>query len=109
MFAFARSFVLARLPGGSRFDAHRFSARLRAILEPRKPRHRALRFVLGLIGVMLLAALVAVAVVVGAVMLTAGLVYRLLRGGSRSATVRDSRIVDAQYHVVARPALPSSH
>jgi hypothetical protein len=105
MFAFVRSLLITRLFGGSRLDAHRFSARLRAVLEPRKPRHRALRFVLGVVGVALLAVLVAVAIVVGAAMLTVGLGYRLLRGSARPA-VRDPRIVEAEYSVVARPALP---
>lgn len=105
MFAFARPLLIARLFGGSRFDAHRFSSRLRAVLEPRKPRHRALRVVLGVVGVALLAVLVAVAIVLGAAMLTIGLGYRLLRGGSRPAA-RDARIVEAEYSVVARPALP---
>jgi hypothetical protein len=100
-------FDYARLFGSSRFDSRHVMSVLRAVLEPRKPRHRVLRVLLGLAGVALLAVLVVVGVAVGAVMLTLGLGYRLLTGGSRRAAA-PTRVVDGEYRVVARAVLPAS-
>lgn len=89
------------------FDFSRFGARdfIRAAFEPRKPRHRLLRFGMGLVGLVLVVVLVMFGVVVGATMLVVGLAYKLfLRRGKPLA--RDPRLIDAEYRVVAPPRLP---
>lgn len=105
MFAYARLFVSSRF-GSRRPDPRHVLSALRALLEPRKPRHRALRVLLGVVGVALLAVLAVVGIAIGALMLTCGLAYRLLRGSPR----RDrgaTRVLDGEYRTVVRPALPS--
>lgn len=90
-----------------RFDSSQFQSRIRSAFEPRKPRHRLLRFALGVVGLGLLALLVVFGVVVGAAMLVAGLVYKLVqrRGKPIARTAGDARVVDAEYRVVAKPLL----
>jgi len=84
-----------------------FQARLRAAYGARKPRNGLLRLVLGVVGLGLLAVLVVVGVMVGAVMLAAGMLYRLVQGrGTLASPPRDARVVDAEYRVVAKPLLP---
>lgn len=100
MFAYTRLFASHRLASS------RFASVLRAVFEPRKPRHRVLRVLLGLAGVALLAVLVVAGIAIGAVMLTAGLAYRLLGGGARPAA-KATRVVEGEYRVVARPVLPT--
>ena len=81
-----------------------FQSRVRSAFVPRKPRHRLLRFALGVVGLGLLALLVMFGVVVGTTMLVAGVAYKLIvRRGKPIA--RDRRIVDAEYRVVAKPLL----
>lgn len=82
--------------------SHQFQSRMRAAFEPRKPRHRLLRVALGVLGLAVLAALVVVGAVVGAVMLLAGLVMRLLRGTPRAA----GEVMSAEYRVIDRQQLP---
>jgi hypothetical protein len=87
----------------ARFDATGFGA----VLSPRKPRHPLLRIAFGLLGLALLAVLLVVGVFVGAAMLVAGLIGRLLLSrGAKPST--DARVVDAEYRVVRKPALPLS-
>lgn len=90
-----------------RFDRHRFQSRMRSAFEPRKPRHRVLRFVLGVVGLALLAVLVMFSVALGAAMLAAGLLYRAWTGRGRiGPTSRPAgRVVDADFRVVGRPVL----
>jgi len=89
-----------------RFNTHPFQSRLRAAFEPRKPRHRVLRFVLGVVGLGLLALLVMFSVALGAAMLAAGVVFKLWRGrGKAVGGRRDARIVDGEYRVVGKPVL----
>jgi hypothetical protein len=76
---------------------------LRAVIEPRKPRHRVLRVVLGLAGLVLLSMLVVVGAVVGAAMIAGGLAWRLLRRPVRPAA--EARVFDGAYRVVERPML----
>ncbi len=98
MFAQTRFFDFSRL------GTHDFNARVRAAFEPRKPRHRLLRFALGLVGLALVVVLVMFGVVVGGIMLVVGLAYKLfMRRGKPIA--RDPRIVDAEYRVVRTPLL----
>lgn len=90
-----------------RIDPSRFQSRVRSAFEPRKPRHPLLRFTVGVVGLGLLALLVMFGVVVGAAMLAAGMVYKLMqRRGKPMAAAHDARVVDAEYRVVAKPLLP---
>lgn len=90
-----------------RFDPGLFQSRIRSAFEPRKPRHRLLRFVVGLIGLGVLALLVAFGVIVGAAMLAVGIVYRSLqRRGGPATRPRYARVIDAEYRVVPEPLLP---
>lgn len=79
---------------------------LRAVIEPRKPRHRVLRGVLAILGVGVLAVLLTVAVVLGAAMIAGGLLWRLVRRPQRPLRpMANGRVLDATYRVVRRPAL----
>jgi hypothetical protein len=90
------------------FDA----SRLRHAFAPRKPRHPLVRVALGLLGVALLLVLVFFSVFVGVAMLAAGLLLRLWkqRGKPLARDRRgfDRRVVDAEYRVVGKAALPSA-
>jgi hypothetical protein len=86
-----------------RFDFHQF----RAAFAPRKPRSTWLRVLLGLVGIAVLVALVAVSVVVGVAMISAGLLIRLWKKRDKRVT-RDARVVDGEYRVVSKHALPSA-
>lgn len=79
---------------------------VRVLREPRKPRHRVARVALGLVGVVVLAALLVVGIVVGAAMILGSLGWRLLRGPGRPVqpTAR-ANVFDASYRVVDRPML----
>lgn len=80
---------------------------LRAVIEPRKPRHRVLRGVLAILGVGVLAVLLTVAVALGAAMIAGGLLWRLVRRPQRRPLrpMANGRVLDATYRVVRRPAL----
>ncbi|MES2858165.1 MAG: hypothetical protein V4704_03180 [Pseudomonadota bacterium] len=73
---------------------------------PRRPRHRALRIVLGVAGVALLLGLLFVSVFVGIAMLGAGMLLRMWkqRGKPIAATRVDS--IDADYSVLSKRQLP---
>jgi hypothetical protein len=86
-----------------RFDFHQF----RSAFAPRKPRSTWLRVLLGLVGIAVLVALVAVSVVVGVAMISAGLLIRLWKKRDKRVA-RDPRVVDAEYRVVSKQALPSA-
>ncbi len=86
------------------YARHSFNA-FRTVFAPRKPRHPLLRFGLGLLGVALLGVLVFFSLFVGAAMIAGGLLYKLLRQRGKPMA-RDSRVVDAEYHVVRKPVLP---
>ena len=96
------------------FRAASFAARyerplrdaVRALRDPRKPRHRVLRVVAGLAGLVLIAALLVVGIVVGAAMILGGLAWRLLRGLRRPVQpMASGRVVDATDRVVPRTLL----
>lgn len=80
------------------------AARMRQAFAPRKPRSRAARIALGLVGVALLALLVVFGLVVGAVMIAAGIVYRLWK--QRGKPVARERVLDGEYRVVGPASLP---
>ncbi|HEY5971728.1 MAG TPA: hypothetical protein VIT22_07080 [Pseudoxanthomonas sp.] len=88
---------------------HFDSTRLRSAFSPRKPRHPLLRLAFGLIGLGLLCLLVFFSVFVGAAMIAIGLAYKLLSQRGKPAAVRDTRVVDGEFRVVRKPALPLSH
>lgn len=84
----------------------------RTAFEPRKPRNPLLRIGFGLLGLVILAALLVVGVFVGAAMLLAGLVLRLFGFGRKvqpqAAAAGASRpfhgdgVIDADFTVVPR-------
>ena len=82
---------------------------VRNLFAPRKPRHPLLRIAVGLVGLALLAVLVVIGLFVGVAMLAGGLLLRLLRtrGQPIARAARDSRVVEAEYRVVGKTALPS--
>ena len=82
-----------------RLDRHAFFRN--AQLPPRHQRHPLLRIAMGILGLALLAVLVFFSVFVGAAMLAAGLLYRLLRK-RRQAPARDARVVEGEFRVVGR-------
>lgn len=79
----------------------------RTLFAPRKPRHPLVRVAVGLLGLAILAALVFVGVFVGAAMIIAGLAWKLL-AQRKSARTAPSQVVDGEYHVVRKQALPMS-
>jgi hypothetical protein len=90
----------------NRFTTFRFDT-LRGMFAPRKPRRPLLRVALGLVGVALLLALVFVSVFVGIAMLAVGVAAKLLRQRGKPVA-RDRRVVDGEYRVVGKHALPSA-
>lgn len=85
----------------ARFDA----SSVRGLFVPRKPRNALLRVALGLVGIVVLAALLVVGLVVG----TAMVAFGLLRAALRSPKARDPRRADAldgDYRVVQKPGQP---
>ena len=87
-----------------RFD----SSRLRSAFSPRKPRHPLLRLAFGLVGLGLLCLLVFFSVFVGAAMIAVGLAYKLLSQRGKPIA-RDSKVMDGEFRVVRKSALPLSH
>jgi len=79
----------------------------RTLFAPRKPRHPLVRVAVGLLGLAILAALVFVGVFVGAAMIIAGLAWKLL-AQRKSARTAPSQVVDGEYRVVRKQALPMS-
>ncbi|MFC7300920.1 hypothetical protein [Cognatiluteimonas weifangensis] len=91
---------------GFRFDRFRPDrAGFRTGFAPRKPRHPLLRLALGLLGLGVLLVLVFFSVFVGIAMLAAGLLYRLWKQRGKPVA-RPARVVDGDYRVLAKPALP---
>jgi len=79
----------------------------RSVFAPRKPRHPLLRLAFGLLGLAVLCVLVFFSVFVGAAMIAAGLLYKLLRQRGKPVA-RDARVVDGEYRVIRKPAMPLS-
>ena len=83
---------------------------LRGFFAPRKPRHPLLRVAFGLLGLALLSVLLVVGLFVGAAMVIGGMLLRLLRMRGTpiaAGASRDSRVVDGEFRVVGKSALPS--
>lgn len=87
-----------------RFGSSQFHSRVRSAFEPRKPRHRMLRFALGVVGLGVLAVLVMFSVVLGAAMIGAGVVYKLWKQRGKPVA-RDTRVVEGEFRVVGQPVL----
>lgn len=86
------------------FQSRFTGAGVSAMFAPRKPRHPLLRVLLGVVGVLVLAALLVVGVFVGLAMLAGGMLVRLLR--QRGKPVASNRVVDAEYRVVPKTGEP---
>jgi len=87
-----------------RFD--QFNARVRNTFSaPRKPRHRVLRVLLGLIGLTLLAVLVMFGVFVGAAMVVGGLLFKSWKQRGKPVA-RDPRVLDGEFRTVDPVSLP---
>ena len=84
-----------------RFD----TSRLHAAFAPRKPRNPLLRLLAGLLGVVVLAAMLVVGLFVGTAMLLAGLGMRLARTRNRPAA-RPRGVVEGEYRIVGKSGLP---
>lgn len=85
----------ARSFQGFRFDPFK---------APRRPRHRILRWVFGVVGVALLIGLLFVSVFVGVAMLGGGLLVRLLK--QRSHPAADGNTITGDYRVLPKADLP---
>lgn len=81
---------------------------VRQLFEPRKPRHPLVRLGFGLLGLAILAALVFVGVFVGAVMILAGVAWKLLGKPGKRAAADAGHVVEGEYRVVSKPVLPLS-
>jgi hypothetical protein len=89
--------------------AHRFDfASFRNGFAPRKPRHPLTRLLVGLLGVAVLVVLVFVSVFVGIAMLSVGLLLRMWKRRNDPQVIRDPRVVDGEFEVVRKHALPSA-
>jgi len=84
-------------------------AKLRNLFEPRKPRNPLVKIALGLLGLVILAVLVVGGIFVGAAMILAGITWKLLGARKARATAKaDPTVVDAEYRVVPKAALPQA-
>jgi uncharacterized membrane protein YjgN (DUF898 family) len=83
---------------------HRHRHRVRDFFVPRKPRHRLFRIVLALFGVAVLAVLLVIGLAIGAVMLTARLLYRLWRRRGKPIAA-DAKTLEGEYRILRKPAL----
>ena len=88
----------------TRFQFNQF----RTLFAPRKPRHPLVRVAVGLLGLAILAALVFVGVFVGAAMIIAGVAWKLLANRKQNARPADPQVVEGEYRVVRKQALPLS-
>lgn len=84
-------------------------SKLRNLFEPRKPRNPLVRIALGLLGLVILAVLVVAGLFVGAAMILGGIAWKLLAARkARNPAKADPSVVDAEYRVVRKAALPHS-
>ena len=84
----------------NRFQFNQF----RSLFAPRKPRHPLVRVAVGLLGLAILAALV----FVGAAMIIAGVAWKLLANRRQAVRAADPQVVEGEYRVVRKQALPLS-
>lgn len=84
-------------------------AKLRNLFEPRKPRNPLVRIALGLLGIAILAVLVVGGVFIGAAMILGGIAWKLFASRkARAVRKADPTVVDAEYRVVRKAALPQA-
>ena len=84
-------------------------AKLRNLFEPRKPRNPLVRIALGLLGIAILAVLIVGGIFVGAAMILGGIAWKLLAARkARAVRKADPTVVDAEYRVVRKAALPQA-
>ena len=84
-------------------------AKLRNLFEPRKPRNPLVRITLGLLGIAILAVLVVGGVFIGAAMILGGIAWKLFASRkARAMRKADPTVVDAEYRVVRKAALPQA-
>ncbi|MEE7546349.1 hypothetical protein HF319_04270 [Xanthomonas sp. Kuri4-1] len=81
---------------------------VRHLFEPRKPRHPLMRLAAGLAGLAILAVLVFFGLFVGAAMILAGVAWKLLGKSGKRTPAEPVRVVEGEYRVVSKPALPLS-
>lgn len=79
---------------------------LRQWLAARRSHNPLLRIALGAVGVMMLLILLVLGAVIGTLMLLGGLAWRLLRGRGKPQASAQSEVLDGQYRVVGKSALP---
>ncbi|KRG62350.1 membrane protein [Stenotrophomonas humi] len=85
-------------------------SKLRNLFAPRKPRNPLVRIALGLLGLAILAVLIVAGVFVGAAMILVGLGWKLLASRkARAVRKAEPNVVDAEYRVVRKAALPQPH
>ncbi|WP_369936804.1 hypothetical protein [Xanthomonas tesorieronis] len=78
----------------------------RHVFAPRKPRHPLVKLAVGLLGLAILAGLVFVSVFVGAAMILGGIAMKLLSQRGKRAPAARQQVVDGEYRVLRKPALP---
>ncbi|KRG37432.1 hypothetical protein ARC78_16130 [Stenotrophomonas pictorum JCM 9942] len=82
-------------------------AKFRNLFAPRKPRNPLVRVALGLLGLAILAVLIVGGLFVGAAMILVGIGWKLLASRkARPLRESDPTVVDAEYRVVRKAALP---
>jgi len=81
---------------------------VRSLFEPRKPRHPLIRLALGIAGLAILAVLIFFSVFVGAAMILIGVAWKLLSRSARRAPAAPHGVVEGEYRVVRKAALPLS-
>ena len=88
------------------FHARYDALGLRGLFTPRKPRNAALRVLLGLLGVAILAVLLVIGLFVGAAMIAFGLLRHALRPQAKVRT-QPADVLDGEYRVVNKPGQPA--
>ncbi|QDI02498.1 MULTISPECIES: hypothetical protein [Xanthomonas translucens group] len=78
----------------------------RHVFAPRKPRHPLVKLAVGSLGLAILAGLVFVSVFVGAAMILGGIAMKLLSQRGKRPSAARQHVVDGEYRVLRKPALP---
>ena len=80
-----------------------------SLLSPRRPRAPLLRIGVGLLGLALLAVLLVFGLLIGAAMLTIGLLWRARarRNDTLAQQAGKPGAIDGEYRIVRKPSLPS--
>ena len=79
----------------------------RTLFAPRKPRHPLVRVAVGLLGLAILGVMVFVGVFVGAAMILVGVAWKLLAQRKSPARGAAAQVVEGEYRVVRKSALPT--